>query len=63
MYFKLSANDDNSLNEVEVPLLMNIPNSGQAIFSPQTVGELEDDLPFPMPGAIKVTPAGSTAEK
>ncbi len=58
-----SANDDHSLNEEEVPLLKNIPNNGLALISPQSVGEQEDDLKLPKPGGIKVTPAGSTAEK
>ncbi len=58
-----SANDDNSLNQEEVPLLKNIPNNGVAIISPQSVGEQEDNLKLPKPGGIKVTPAGSTAEK
>ena len=61
--FCFSVNDDNSINKEEVSLLSNAANNGRAIFSPRNVAQQQVDLPFPMPGAIKVTPAGSSGDR
>ena len=51
-------NEENTIGPEEVPLVITAPNNGEAHFSPKTIGQSEEDLPFPMPGAIRITPAG-----
>ena len=49
-------NERNMIVHDIVLLVTNAPNHGRISFSPVVLGQLEENLPFPMPGAVRITP-------